>query len=236
MKDRTLKILAALIKDFIDNATPVPSKKLLQSGDFKISSATIRNEFSVLEEIGLIQSPHVSSGKIPTQKGYRFFVDEFLDLEEKTTDIMQIFEQQIITYKKNKSKESLFDVLRLIVQLSGNAAFANLDDERSFYLGLSNVIREPEFIKNPERIARIIEILEGKEFFQNFLNNLDIKSDEVKIFIGKENLLDEISSCAMLVTVFKTENISGKIGILGPMRMKYGFNKMILKNIQDMIL
>ena len=119
--------------------------------------------------------------------------------------------------------------------MSGNVAFGTIDNDRTFYIGLSNVLRSPEFINEPEKAAQIIEVLEGKERFQKLLNSLNIPEQSIKIFIGEENMLEEISSCAMIITKFENKNIGGKIGILGPMRMKYSFNRALLKNILQMI-
>ena len=232
MKPRTLQILQTLIEDFIETANPIASKKLIQSGKLEVSSATIRNEFALLEEIGLIRSPHISAGKIPTQKGYRFFVDEFC--KEDATEaqlISSIFDKHLETYKLEKSKEVLFDGLRLMAQLSSNVAFCTITNDRTFYLGLSNVLRCPEYVSNPEQAAQIVEILEGRERFQQLLSSLNLPADEIKIFIGEENLLEEIASCTLILTPFTRGNIKGNIGILGPMRMRYGFNRALLKNV-----
>lgn len=238
MKERTLLILKALVEDFIETANPVASQKLLSSNSFKISSATVRNEFSMLEEVGLIISPHVSAGKIPTAKGYRFFVDEILpDLEAHNySAVNQAFAPHRERYRLEKSKESVFDALRLLAQLSGNVAFASIENDQTFYLGLSNVLRSPEFMSDPEKAAQIVEILEGREKFRRFLGNVEMAPGEVKIFIGEENILEEISSCALLVTKFKTANAEGAFGILGPMRMKYGYNKALIQNTAEIIV
>ncbi|MDH3325019.1 MAG: hypothetical protein OEL89_05250 [Candidatus Peregrinibacteria bacterium] len=236
MKERTLQILTALVEDFIETATPVASKKLLESHEMKISSATVRNEFALLEEVGFIESPHVSSGKIPTEKGFRFFVDELLVEKNEDQIIASIFEKHIETYRLQKSKETVFDILRLVAHLSGNVAFATIENDATFYVGVSNVLRSPEFLREPEKAAQIVEILEGREKFQNLLKSLELKNNETKIFIGEENLIEEISSCAMVISKFSTKSIDGRIGILGPMRMKYGFNKALLKNALQMIL
>lgn len=238
MKERTLQILAALVEDFIDTASPIASKKLLESKGFNVSSATVRNEFALLESVGLICSPHTSAGKVPTQKGFRFFVDELLDFEQKKEEkkhIQTVFQKHLEEYKIIKTKEALFDAIRLAAQLSGNIAFATVDNDQSFFLGLSNVLRSPEFIKNPEKAAQIVEILEGREKFHTFLENLDIDDREIKTFIGDENILEEVSSCGIIVSKFETKFASGHIGILGPMRMRYGYNRELLRNILQMV-
>lgn len=236
MKDRTFLILQALIQDFIETAEPIASGKLLQTHNLSISSATIRNEFAILEEVGLITSPYISSGKIPTQKGYRKYVDQLQENPKEEKQITTLFEKYIQEYHLSKSKESLFDALRVIAQLSGNVAFATIFNDKTSYIGLSNVLRAPEFTAEPEKAARIVEILEGKARFQSFIQTLDTTQDEVKIFIGEENLLDEIQSCAMVVTGIETNHLQGAIGILGPMRMKYGYNKALLKSAAQMII
>ena len=237
MKERTLQILAALIEDFVESANPVASQRLLESREMKVSSATIRNEFAKLEEVGLIVSPHVSAGKVPTAKGYRFFVDELMELEQDKEErlVQSIFEKHIEEYRIARTKESLFDILRLVSQLSGNIAFATVNHDETLYIGLSNVLRSPEFIHEPENAARIVEIFEGRERFMNLLDQIDLNDGEVKIFIGKENLVEEISSCALIVTPYRTKSTSGHIGILGPMRMRYGFNRALIRNVLEMI-
>lgn len=236
MKERTLLILQALIQDFVETANPVASQKLLETHDFNVSSATVRNEFALLEEVGLITSPYVSSGKVPTAKGYRTYVDQMQADEDEEKIVTSLFEKRLSEYKLAKSKESLFDALRIISQLSGNVAFASLENDRTMYLGLSNVLRCPEFMAEPEKAAQIVEVLEGRERFQNFIQDITFKKKEVKIFIGEENIFDEISSCAMLITQIDSPNIHGTIGILGPMRMKYSYNKALLKSAGEMVL
>lgn len=238
MKERTLMILSALIKDFIETANPVASKHLLETcDDLNISSATVRNEFATLEEVGLIASPHVSAGKVPTEKGYRFFVDQLLTNEEKNEKLIrEIFEKHIENYRLAKSKESIFDAMKLVSQLSNNVAFATLDNDRTFYLGLSNVLRSPEFITEPEKGAQVVEVFEGREKFREMLSNMELIENDVKIFIGEENILEEVNSCAMIVGKFRGNSASGYIGILGPMRMKYSYNRALVRNVLEMVL
>ncbi len=237
MKERTLKILRALIKEFIETASPVASRHLLETCDLDISSATVRNEFATLEEIGLIKSPHVSAGKVPTQKGYRFFVDQLLTEEERNEKLIrEIFEKHIENYKLSKAKESLFDAVKLLAHLSKNVAFATVDNDQTFYLGLSNVLRSPEFLTNPEKGAQIVEVFEGRERFRDMLENMNLQENDVRIFIGEENIMQEINSCAIIVGKFRGNSTTGYIGILGPMRMKYSFNRALIRNILEMIL
>ena len=76
MNERQSRLLATIINQFIETAVPIGSHHILESGAFEVSGATIRNEMRALGELGLIEQPHTSAGRIPTAKGYRIFVQE----------------------------------------------------------------------------------------------------------------------------------------------------------------
>ena len=126
-------------------------------------------------------------------------------------------------------------MIKLCTHLAGDVAFTSIENDRSLYLGLSKVLRSPEFMAEPERGAQIVEVFERREKFQEMLSSLDLKLNEVKIFIGNENIFEEVQSCAMLVVRFQKNGVEGHIGILGPMRNNYGYNRALLRNVVEMI-
>ena len=77
--DRSRRILAALVREYIATGEPVPSSQLAGAAGLGVSSATVRNELARLEEEGFLQQPHTSAGRIPTDRGYRFYVDLLLE-------------------------------------------------------------------------------------------------------------------------------------------------------------
>ena len=87
LDDRKVKILKTIIKSYMETGEPVGSRTISKILDLKLSSATIRNEMSDLEEMGYIVQPHTSSGRIPSDKGYRFYVDEIL--KDKITEVSE---------------------------------------------------------------------------------------------------------------------------------------------------
>ena len=78
LSERKLKILEAIITDYIETAEPIGSRTIAKKYDLGISPATVRNEMSDLEEMGLIEQPHTSAGRIPSDKGYRLQVDNMM--------------------------------------------------------------------------------------------------------------------------------------------------------------
>src|SRR6476661_2910493 len=77
--ERSSRILAALVREYIALGEPVPSSLLVSASGVTVSSATVRNILAQLEEEGFVQQPHTSAGRIPTDRGYRFYVDLLLD-------------------------------------------------------------------------------------------------------------------------------------------------------------
>ena len=90
---RKVTILKAIIKTYLETGEPVGSRTISKYSDLKLSSATIRNEMSDLEEMGYILQPHTSAGRIPSDKGYRFYVDQLM--EEKDQEVNQVQELMI---------------------------------------------------------------------------------------------------------------------------------------------
>src|ERR671935_384577 len=82
--DRSKRVLAALVREFISSGEPVASSLLVSAAGLGVSSATVRSILSRLEEEGFVQQPHTSAGRIPTDRGYRFYVDLLLDSKRHT--------------------------------------------------------------------------------------------------------------------------------------------------------
>src|SRR5450756_741352 len=79
---RKKQILQAIVDDYIESAEPIASKSLVSKHDFHVSSATVRNEMADLELMGYLEQPHTSAGRIPSDKGYREYVDSLMRVEE----------------------------------------------------------------------------------------------------------------------------------------------------------
>src|SRR6476620_9375520 len=111
MEDRKLEVLRAIVEDFISTNEPVGSKALADRHNLGVSPATIRNDMAVLEEEGLIAQPHTSAGRIPTDAGYRLFVDRLTEVKPLTS----AEKRAIATFLDNAA--DLDDVLHRAVRL-----------------------------------------------------------------------------------------------------------------------
>lgn len=96
LDDRKITILKAIIKTYLETGEPVGSRTISKFTDLKLSSATIRNEMSDLEEMGYILQPHTSAGRIPSDKGYRFYVDQIMqEKEQEVTEVKELMIQRV---------------------------------------------------------------------------------------------------------------------------------------------
>jgi heat-inducible transcriptional repressor len=121
LDDRKAGILRAVVEEYIDTAQPVGSSRIVQTGGLQVSAATVRNELSVLEREGYLTQPHTSAGRVPTEKGYRFFVDQ---LTPKGT--LQPAQRQAVQSFFNTThgalEQMLHDTSRLLSNLTDYAA------------------------------------------------------------------------------------------------------------------
>ena len=119
--NRAEMILSAIIDSYIEEGTPIGSKKLASNDKFNLSPATIRNVMSDLEDLGFIASPHTSSGRIPTPKGYRFFIDSLLQLEPLEKDEYTSIENTVSTLMPSNKDLALnvSSTLSTITNLAG---------------------------------------------------------------------------------------------------------------------
>ena len=114
-----------------------------------------------------------------------------------------------------------------------NVSFATIPHRnRVFYMGLANVLRQPEFRQNTMLASNVAEMLEGK--LSDLLCTVDI-DEKVRYYISEEHILPQLQSCSMLVTTYKVQGDKGTIGILGPMRMDYAYNTVALELAADLL-
>ena len=126
LDERKVKILNAVIKNYLETGEPVGSRTISKESDLKLSSATIRNEMADLEEMGYIIQPHTSSGRIPTDAGYRLYVDNMMkekieELDKKEKDLNEV--KDYLTGKVEQVEELLQNTAKL---LANNTNYATM--------------------------------------------------------------------------------------------------------------
>lgn len=141
LSERQVKILNAIIRTYLETGEPVGSRTISKASDLKLSSATIRNEMSDLEEMGYIVQPHTSAGRIPSDKGYRFYVDHMMEeMEEKEREVTEM--KAFVIEKTERMEQVLKNIAKL---LAANTNYATIVSAPQMHRGkvkfiqLSNV-------------------------------------------------------------------------------------------------
>lgn len=217
LNKRKNRILKAIVEDFVDSAIPVGSRTLYKEYIRELSPATIRNEMADLEEEGYITQPHTSAGRIPTDAGYRYFVDHLMKDKGLTPK-----EEEAIKKVAYRIKQDFDDAFEELARTFSNimdyiaVSVAHKKHKRNISSsGISHIINQPEF-KNLENTRQIIEVLENRDFLGNLLDEYS-KEDKVNVKIGSENKPKEVKNYTIVVTSFE----NGELAIIGPTRMSY---------------
>ena len=210
LDERKIIILKAIIRSYMENGEPVGSRTLSKLPDLKVSSATIRNEMSDLEDMGYIVQPHTSAGRIPTDKGYRFYVDEIM--REKDTELKEK-DTELTEYKELMSKrvDKLEYVLKHVAKLlAANTNYATMISGPS---SRKNKIKFIQLSRMEQNKILVATVFEG-----NIINNriIVISEDISEKEISELNMLLNTSLTGLtmdqinLSTIMKLRNDAGE--------------------------
>jgi len=159
MQDRKKQILKAIVQHFIDTAEPVGSNTILVSYKFSVSPATIRNDMAYLEQEGLVFQPHTSSGRVPTDTGYRLYVDEMADYKVVEKEAIEELKKVKEAFLVQKMEEKIFDAVRLLSQATQNVSFATLPGKKlTFFFEFFIVFKKPNFKTNFIKVIEVFKV------------------------------------------------------------------------------
>lgn len=232
MNIRQQEILAAVVEEYTNTAIVAGSEVLVKKHGFNVSPATIRADMVKLEKEGYLYQPHVSAGRIPTDKGYKYFVDEIMPDQELSRQEQKRLQAELLKLKAQNNRISR-TTAKLLTYFGGNFAISSLERDFSEF-GIKEFLKNPEF-QEVDEFCKVAEVLDYID------ENIDlilkeVKAGETKIFIGKENPVKELSNCSMVVSPYVTKKgEKGLLAIIGPKRMQYAKNKSLLDYVKKML-
>lgn len=214
MTERQAKILRAIVEEYAEVASPVGSSLLAKV--FEVSSATIRAEMAELEKTGLITQPHTSAGRIPTDKGYRFYVNSVSEMPE--TAIERRAERALTSRVEGGGlpERTIRNTVDTLVDLTHNLGLATIGSQL-YMSGLSNLFGQPEFSSGnqAQEVARLLDNLEP------WLHEA-APNKPLSVYIGAENPIGRNSGCSLIISRFRSPySDHSYIGVLGPTRQSY---------------
>jgi len=218
--DRRLEILRAIVEEYVQTQEPVGSKSIAENHSLGISPATIRNEMAALEGEGLITQPHTSAGRIPTDRGYRLFVDKLATVKPLSTAERRAIETFLhgsydLDDLVKRSAKLLSDITKQVAVVQ----YPIIGDSQ---------VREKMAISGTAHLARsgdgtdLSSILEALEEQVVLLRLLDDANPTVHVTIGSEQQDANLQTTSLVSVGYGFDNSPvGALGVLGPTRMDY---------------
>ena len=226
LNTRGKKILQAIVEAYIETAQAVSSQAISLRLRSQISAATVRNVMTELDGLGFIWQPHTSAGRIPTDRGYRYYIDSLLELDELRQQEKEIEEKEIVESRRLGRAEAfdefLTEILRILSNFTGYTAmaFSSSGKDKLYFERTSYLLEQPEF-QAPQKMQAILRTFERQQPLLAIMKE-DLDPDGVKIHIGCENPCRDIQECSLVISNFKAKNRNmGALGIIGPRRMAY---------------
>lgn len=214
MTPRQEKILQAIVEQYAEVASPVGSSLLARV--FDVSSATIRSEMAELERLGYITQPHTSAGRIPTDKGYRYYVNQ---LSESQVPSEERRAERALTARVQRGglpEQTIRNTVDTLVELTHNLGLATIGNQL-YMSGLSNLFGQPEFM-HPGQVQEVARLLDN---MQPWLNET-APNKPLSVYIGRENPIGRSAGASLIISRFRSPfSDRSYIGVLGPTRQSY---------------
>ncbi len=238
---RQKEILFAVIEEYAETASPVGSITLAKL--FQVSSATIRSEMSKLEQMGLITQPYTSAGRIPTDAGYRLYVNTLTEQQELLErQNMKLLESGNNSPKRNihalkvrisaqeRADYAIRAAVDMLAELTGNLGLGTIGNQ--LYLsGISRLFAQPEFLDN-SRIQSVAHLLDNLE---PWLREA-MPGEPLNIFIGHENPIGKSSDVSLIISKFSSPySDTSYVGVLGPTRQNYAETMSLVRHAGNIL-
>lgn len=224
MEQRIERILTYLIEDYLRSAEPVSSQGLVREHELDVSSATIRNWFAILEEEGYLIQPHTSAGRIPSELGWKWYVDRLGDGALSTAEHEAL---QFVHAHEGDAQDRVKRLAKACSGITKLAALVGTNRSDTYYTGLTDLFCQPEF-KDWSRVISMTAMLD----------QMDRQLDELRRRAYQEPMILLGASCPFgnaCGSILLTTSNGDLLALLGPIRMDYQKAKTVMNIVQKMV-
>ena len=231
--ERRKEILRKTIEYYLETAQPVSSEALLDRFKMDFSSATIRNTFQDLEDKGYLSHTHTSSGRIPTNLGYRFYIDDIMHKMELSFEEKNTLERFFDSYLE-MGKDVFENASKIISNFTHYVGIMNKEEQHGiYYCGWSYLFEQPEF-RDIHIIQAIFRALEHDRLLELMNRKMD---NSTKVLIGDECGCPEMNNCSLVIHECSSPRKKfGRLAVLGPKRMAYDRVMSMMDYLSELII
>lgn len=234
MTERQAALLTALIREYVRAAEPVGSDVLVERYQLPYSSATVRSELAELEGEGFVGHPHASAGRVPTSRGYRYYVDHVASPTHRMPrkDVERL--QESLSALRQEQVRIARRAAKVLAALSGTLAVAGSQETEELHeAGLAGLLEEPEFLRT-DLVRDLSHLLDAVE--ERFDDLTKESAETVHVFIGEENPYAQTQHLALMVrSCIYPSGDRGLLMLIGPTRMRYERNIGLLQGLAELL-
>jgi len=211
LETRKEQLLAFVVREYSRTAEPVASDVLRDKYGMDISPATIRSEMAALEKAGYLKQPHTSAGRVPTEEGYRYYIENCVEATNIENDLRGL--KHILQGEEGYHEAKMKRLAKELAGQLSEGVFISFAPQATYYTGLSYLFDQPEF-ENVDLVRQIGDIVDNLD--QVIAGMFTALTPGMRVYVGSENPFGV--GCSTIL--FKPSE-QALLGVLGPMRMDY---------------
>ncbi|MEA2056820.1 MAG: hypothetical protein U9O78_03935 [Patescibacteria group bacterium] len=232
LKPRQIKILRAIIKEFIKSAEPIGSETVDKKYNIGVSPATIRNEMVSLSKQGYLYKTHSSGGRVPTPIAFKLYINELMK-EKELSVADEVSAKEKIWNSRNHLEALLQESVQVLANRSKALGLAMTDTQMLFHSGYSNLLEMPEFY-NIEVMKTVLSVIEEARVLDEIFEK-GATEDKVHVVYGRELGDKNLQSIGVLYITVQAHGHECRLGVLGSERFNYSYMIPLMKYFKGLI-
>lgn len=220
LTDRQIQILKAIVEEYSQTAQSVGSETLDRKYGLGVSPATIRNEMVRLSEAGYLSQPHVSSGRTPTPKAIKFYINELMHERDISVAEEVAVKEQMWDYRQELEK-LLHQATRVLSEKTNMLAVAATDDKHVYHSGYAHILDLPEFF-DIDVTKSVLNLIDESEDLWSVLEQGN-DPESIHVLIGEDLGGQAFLPVSLVCSHFQAGSHAGNLGVIGPARLNYPY-------------
>ena len=216
---RQIQILKCVVEEYTETAIPVGSDVLEKKYNVGVSPATIRNEMSALTKMGFLRQPHTSSGRVPSPKAIKLYVNQLME-EKKLSVAEEVQAREQVSQGNDNFDHLMHEVTRALANNTHSLAIAATDNGQVWHSGYANILDIPEFY-NIDVTIRVLAMIEEARRLQELFFGRAVREEPIEVLFGEELGWPNFEPVGIISCQFTGPEGRGSLGVIGPTRFNY---------------